>query len=145
MWTVAPMTSTSRYRMSVENRCLELAHLLISNCDRDIEGITQTAEPMFIRVVLAFSAIGLAALSWHASAQVPAATPQAANEARQIHALRTSEPIKIDGRLVEPAWSKAIAANNFLQQAFCHSQESYLEVPQYKNWRPDYTPALLTG
>ena len=35
--------------------------------------------------------------------------------------------------------------NNFLQQAFCHSQESYLEVPQYKNWRPDYTPALLTG
>jgi hypothetical protein len=28
--------------------------------------------------------------------------------------------------------------NNFLQQAFCHSQESYLEVPQYNNWGPDY-------
>lgn len=35
---------------------------------------------------------------------------------RRIRALRVSEPIKIDGRLDEPAWSKAESSDDFLQQ-----------------------------
>jgi hypothetical protein len=72
---------------------------------------------MLKRVLSAFAPIGLAILSWHhVSAQEPAATPQASAEARQIRAIRISQPIKIDGRLDEPAWSEAIAATDFLQQ-----------------------------
>ena len=72
---------------------------------------------MLKRVVLTFAPIGLAALSLHhVSAQVPAATPTLSTETRQIRATRIAEPITIDGRLDEPAWSAAIAATDFRQQ-----------------------------
>jgi hypothetical protein len=72
---------------------------------------------MLKRVVLAFALISLATLSWaHVSAQVPGATPIVSGETRRIRVLRISEPIKIDGRLDEPAWSEAVAATDFRQQ-----------------------------
>src|SRR5262249_49345589 len=39
------------------------------------------------------------------------------NEAHRIHAVRISDPIKIDGRLDESAWSQAEAATEFRQES----------------------------
>jgi len=39
------------------------------------------------------------------------------SEAHRIHAVRISDPIKIDGRLDEPAWSQAEAATEFRQES----------------------------
>ena len=72
---------------------------------------------MLKRVVLAFAPIGLVALSWHhVGAQIPVATSPLSGETRQIHAIRISEPIKIDGRLDESEWAEAIAATDYRQQ-----------------------------
>ena len=57
-----------------------------------------------------------------AQAQTPAVTPQpatqteAASNNRQLRALRVGEEIKLDGRLDEPAWSRAEAAADFRMQ-----------------------------
>jgi hypothetical protein len=54
-----------------------------------------------------------------AKAQTPAITPQtptrsdAASNGRQVRASRVGEEIKMDGRLDEPAWSRADAATDF--------------------------------
>ncbi len=45
-----------------------------------------------------------------------AAGPPEITNARRIKAARVTEPIKIDGRLDEPAWSQAEAAMDFRQQ-----------------------------
>jgi hypothetical protein len=48
----------------------------------------------------------------------PSPTPlsQDSKGLRRIHAIRTADPIKIDGTLDEPAWSLAQPATDFLQQ-----------------------------
>jgi len=47
------------------------------------------------------------------ASQGPAAAAQEGVGPRRIHAPRISEPIKVDGRLDEPAWSRAEAADGF--------------------------------
>jgi len=46
----------------------------------------------------------------------PTPIPQDSKGLRRIHAIRTADPIKIDGLLDEPAWSSAQPATDFLQQ-----------------------------
>src|SRR5882672_12838861 len=48
----------------------------------------------------------------------PSPTPlsQDSKGPRRIHAIRTADPIKIDGTLDEPSWSLAQPATEFLQQ-----------------------------
>lgn len=75
--------------------------------------------------VLCAAAVWLALAALPASgAEVAAPEPsgtlgsplaQAATK-RRIHAARVCEPIKIDGRLDEPAWSRAEASDDFVQQ-----------------------------
>jgi hypothetical protein len=69
------------------------------------------------------AALAVACLCLHARAQStagagrtsqePASTTQEDVGSRLIHVLRVSEPIKVDGRLDEPAWSRAEAARGF--------------------------------
>ena len=47
------------------------------------------------------------------TSQEPAATTQESAGPRRVRASRVSEPIKVDGRLDEPAWLRAEAADNF--------------------------------
>jgi hypothetical protein len=76
---------------------------------------------MLKRLALALLPVSLVALSSHyASVQVPSATPGAVTPdsagVRQIRAVKISNPINIDGRLDEHAWSEAVAAADFRQQ-----------------------------
>lgn len=45
-----------------------------------------------------------------------AAQPPAAGSDKTLHALSTSEPIRVDGRLDEPAWQRAEAIDDFVQR-----------------------------
>ncbi|MGH9931310.1 MAG: hypothetical protein ACREA9_19050, partial [Pyrinomonadaceae bacterium] len=50
------------------------------------------------------------------TAKTPLPSPSPNDVARRIRALRITEPIKIDGRLDEAAWSQADTAKDFRQQ-----------------------------
>jgi hypothetical protein len=73
-----------------------------------------------LRLLLQCAALFICAYV-NAQAQSPGTTPQAkqppevTNE-RRLKALRVTEPIKIDGRLDEPAWSQAQPATDFREE-----------------------------
>jgi hypothetical protein len=68
---------------------------------------------LFAWCALAASACPLSAAAGDKSQNVPSATEQ---NQRRVRALRIAEPIKIDGRLDEPAWARAEAAADFRQE-----------------------------
>ena len=57
----------------------------------------------------------LLALNFLSFSIIVQAQPQ--SEIHRIHAVRISDPIKIDGRMDEPAWSQAEAATDFRQES----------------------------
>lgn len=82
---------------------------------------------MFKRLAPTFLGFALAAFALQSvGAQTPVPTPKAADfskavprafsGSRRITAIKIAEPIKIDGRFDETAWSQAEPANDFFQQ-----------------------------
>lgn len=66
----------------------------------------------FRALLLAFSLLSFAIV---VQAQQASSSPK--SDAHRIHAVRISDPIKIDGRLDEPVWFQAEAATDFRQES----------------------------
>jgi len=72
---------------------------------------------LFATVFAQFQALAQPNLTQREAYPAPSPTPTPASTSRLcIRAIKTSEPIKIDGRLDETSWIQADPANDFLQQ-----------------------------